>query len=659
MRIESPQNRSKRFFIALLLSIIICIARIASGILWGHLHVVGVMPWICLVVGVFAFGHALFSVGELLPAKNDVGTSMLTSRRIQRWVIQAIWLGVTYAAIMTWPRATLPPYSLSSLFVVIVVFGLPIAVAESPLGSKSLLRIADKYRLLLSVVSIGAMLVATLTFLVTVRPSIGGFDFFFYLCQSREMIEEPENVPDACYTYFPGMFAFWRTSIRLTGGSIDGLQWSYLSVLLGNAALLAAIVARTCRSMAASIYAGIWYFVLCSRMQGFLGTTEPLATLFFLFGMFVWAGAPMRGRRGLVCGVAMGIGLGLALFCKQPGGLLSLGALSLLINYLVVRGQRRHSFRLLLLIPLVAIIVVAVAFACEGKGIRPLQVGLRYVGDFQAYGSWLSNLHVLMRRDETIHWTGGLVATAWIAILLRNSRWQRIGEPWCELVGFCTIAGLATLIQFQRRPHAHYALLTAPVLIIAGVLLWMQVVPWLVSRAVHRRTAWFFLSLLALFPMIDLDGNYETLRVWRLTRPEWQTIWHNKPKVAADLRRLKESVPPRAKMFIVPPGCLAPRYLLNTRSIVDLSGELQLRGQHLPDVGHYYAHEPNPDVYKIPWSQFDYVLMVDGDTVGPVERAPWPDSKCQEAEQLLKASGYEKELELETMSLFRRQLSHH
>ncbi len=641
MRSDTTGDRLQRFFVAFALSVFICVVRVVSGILWGQIRGVGLTSWIYLIAVAFALGHAMFSVWEMQRVQSN-RPLQFTARGKQRRLIQAAWLVATYLALMAWPSGSSPPASITSLLVVVIVFGLPIAVAESPLSSKRVLRLVDYYPRVLTTLVLGAMVVATTSFLWQVRPSIGGVDFFFYIRVSREMVEDWGSVPPSCYGYFPGVYAFWRNAIRLIGDSIDGLQWCYLAVLIVNAVLVIAIVARTCRSYAAAIYAAIWYVVLCSRWQGFVGGTEPIATVFFLLGLLIWSGHPLRGKSGFISAVAMGMGLGLTVFSKQNAGLLSLGALSLLVNYLFLRDSRRHSFQYMVLLPVVAIITLVVAVLMEGKGLEPFRIGLLLVEDYHTYGSWISNLNVLAKRDETALYVGVLIVLVWLGLLIGSRRWQLgwrlVGQPWFELVGFCTIAGLATLIQFQRRPYAHYAILTVPAMVIAGVLMWVHIVPWIIRHAASRRMVWFAFSILAMFPLIDFDGNHESLQVWQLRNHRWQTIWHNHSLIAKDLRRLREQVPPGKTMLIVPSRTNSPRYILHGRATKINSFTFD-----------------NPRVDEIPWSQYDLVLIIDSKFVSHIDNEFWPDEKRREVIQMMNKFEFERvEVELEAMSLFRK-----
>src|SRR5690606_12834764 len=111
-------------------------------------------------------------------------------------------------------------------------------------------------------------------YLDMLRPFIDSVDFHYYICYARDMVRYPADVPADAYRYFPGVYTFWRTAIRLTDGDVAELQTIYLGVLVGNALLVGSIIWRAGRSAAGSLYGGIWYLVLASRFEGFAAVTE-------------------------------------------------------------------------------------------------------------------------------------------------------------------------------------------------------------------------------------------------------------------------------------------------------------------------------------------------------------------------------------------------
>src|SRR5207245_1584080 len=110
---------------------------------------------------------------------------------------------------------------------------------------------------------------------VAARDTVEGVDFYYYVCFARDLASGANDVPVARYMYFPGVYLFWRSVLRVAGESLSALQWAYVSLILANALVVGAVIVRVSRSIPAGVFGAIWYLILCSRFEGFIGTTEP------------------------------------------------------------------------------------------------------------------------------------------------------------------------------------------------------------------------------------------------------------------------------------------------------------------------------------------------------------------------------------------------
>jgi hypothetical protein len=199
-------------------------------------------------------------------------------------------------------------------------------------------------------------------------------------------------------------------------------------------------------------------------------------------------------------------------------------------------------------------------------------------------------------------------------------------------------AGLATLLQFAGRPYRHYALLTAPCLVLSAVILAARMaVPWLAAR--HKgELAWFGLLGLAALPLAYTGGDPNQLHVWRIVLPPEfapNHLWHRQPDVAADLAELEANVKMGEGMYVLPPRRNSPHFLLGTRSPADSGyGFAPLALEHMD------------------WRRFDAVLEITGE-LDETDRWFWIETPRHAVRRSLSNSGFRPEVQLKTMRLYR------
>ncbi|MEE3372972.1 MAG: hypothetical protein VX346_26805 [Planctomycetota bacterium] len=488
----------------------------------------------------------------------------------------------------------------------------------------------------------------SLGFLLLSRDSLGGPDFFFYLCYARDMVADPAAVSMQCYQYFPGVYAFWRTAIRIVGLDLASLQSVYLAVLILNGLLVGGILMRILKSRLAAVFGVIWYWVLCSRFQGLEGVAEPIATVPFLVGLLCWGGHPLVGIRGLLRTVCLGVALGLTVYVRQQAGLLALGTIWLLLPA-AFRNRRPCSgkwtvltgvpdCRVLLLLPLTAAVVFGFALRAEGQGWEPLQIGLAHVGSYTTRGDWFGNLYTIARTDESVVLAlflciGGLM---WRS---RSRDLDAVDQPWREIAGVCVIAILATLWQFRTRPYGHYALLALPCLVIAAVAVMSQLLLAHWARYGKRRQ-WFAGMVLAAVPLLIGSWRPGTLAIWRVIpdrQAAYRPLWHRQPEITRDLQRIRQIVPPRSSVLVLPPRHRSIHYLTGTRSSRQRGYGFRARS-----------------LQELSWVSCGWVvLMTSG--LDETDLAIWGSSQIEEAVNALKQNGFRQAARLETMLVFQRR----
>ncbi|MGE3777505.1 MAG: hypothetical protein AB7F89_10000, partial [Pirellulaceae bacterium] len=428
-------------------------------------------------------------------------------------------------------------------FISVCCLLLPVAIGEVSSRSDQLRPFLIGYRFTVTGLGVAIAAGACIAYLVSRRSAIESSDFYYYVCYARDTLHHGVDVPSDRYRYFPGVYAFWRTVMRVGGESLVALQWAYVLVLAVNCVLVAGIVARGCRRIDAAVFAGIWYLVLASRFEGFAGVTEPLATIPFLAGVLAWGGRPLRGRAGVCASAILGTGIGLALYVKQQAGLLSLGAAALLL--VPPPGTHgRHGWAGLCLLPLISAGVFALAIAIEGMGLAPLAMGLHQASSYPSQSSWGQHLYALARNDESATLAALLTALAWSGCRATTRSGCGPRHDALDMAGLLVLAGAATLVQYRWRGYYHYALLAVPCLVAAAPIVGGELFARLPSRWRDREWLRWLAMACAGFPLAYTGGNAETLQAWNWqpTRVTSTTAWRLQPEVAADLDELASLV---------------------------------------------------------------------------------------------------------------------
>ncbi|MBS2021234.1 MAG: hypothetical protein JST92_02410, partial [Deltaproteobacteria bacterium] len=239
-------------------------------------------------------------------------------------------------------------------------------------------------RKLLFIIAGALTLGAALRLAWALAPSLAGVDFYAYVCFARDLIS-PRGASAARFAYFPGVYVFWAAVMKLWGQSLRDLQQGYVTLLFTNAALCALLVFRALgRSskgpltpqarVLAGAFAFAWCLLLDVPLEGFVGATEPIATLPFLLGLLAWGGAPLTGRAGSWRALALGLGIGLGVFGKQQALLVAFGWLALVPD--VLGPKPLHARSTLLLIPIAAVGTLLSALQLSG-GLSALVRGVQ------------------------------------------------------------------------------------------------------------------------------------------------------------------------------------------------------------------------------------------------------------------------------------------
>ncbi len=425
-----------------------------------------------------------------------------------------------------------------------------------------------------------ALLLALVTatgYLLTMHGSVGDVDLFYFLCYARDM-NLGHQIPENIYSYFPGIYTFWRSAILVSGESLPAMEAWHLGLVAMNCFLVGLLLWRLTRCLPAALFAAAWTLLLYSRFQGLDGTSEPLATLPLLAALCYWNGRPLRGRNGLLGCLVLGAGFGLALYGKQQAGLLSLGAVMLLIESL--GSSRRHDLRILAALPLCALATLLLAILGEGEGLAPLWKGLSAAAGYGQEGSWLQNIYVQVRRDETAILAALFTAAVlcWWGLQRRTS--EDAGQRQLSVAGMLAISGLATLLQLRSRAFHHYMLLAVPCLVVSSTLAWRYLWSRRTGSWRTRKGACLALLLLPMVPFLVNSGIDESFLAGRLPQPVERVIpirWHQREELRDDLEQLRRQLPPGASILLVPARHNSIHFLLGTSSAASSGYHFQLR----------------------------------------------------------------------------------
>jgi len=423
-------------------------------------------------------------------------------------------------------------------------------------------------------------LLGAIAYLLTMRDAVGNVDLFYFLSYARDM-NLGREVSDNAYSYFPGVYRFWQSALWLSGESLPALKTWHLGVVGLNCLLIATLLWRLTRSLLVALFAASWALLLYSRFQGLDGTSEPLATIPLLIAICCWNGELLQGRKGIWRCLGLGIGIGLALYCKQQAGLLSIGAATLLLesNSDSSKG-RRHDLRILVALPLVALSTLLLAILAEGAELAPLWKGLSTAAGYGQEGSWLHNIYVQLRRDETAA-LAALLAVATICWWARGKRTSTETEQrQLSIAMMLALAGLATLIQLRSRAFHHYMLLAIPSLVTCSSLAWLRLWSHRSDSWRSRRVPCLALLILPLLPFLLESGIDDGFLAGRIPRPVehgTQQRWHQRTLLQQDLERIREKLPAGTSVLLVPARHNSIHFLLGTRSAAASGYGFQLK----------------------------------------------------------------------------------
>jgi hypothetical protein len=522
-----------------------------------------------------SFGLLITLLVLMTDAVHRLQTSFVGSHlgEVPKRNARTVWLMWLAMVMLAWPNVS-PHGSPFGSFILLVTFFFGVAFwKDELLPGVRVIKLSDRWQQSLYGVVLGLIAVVFVLRSLSFVPSIEGRDFYYYLCFARDALDGFDDNSASQYFYFPGVYTFWKGVMAAFGRNITSLQWAYFAVIIANAVLVAILVLRSTQSRLAAVIAGTWYLSLCMSLEGFIGVTEPLVTLPFLVGLIVWNGRCLGRETNWSTTIAFAISIGLTVYMKQPGGLLSLGALSIAIS-LVGPKERRPVLSHVIALPFIAALTLVGSIAFEGEGLEPLRVGLASMSTYQAKGSPWENLSFVVRTVPVVFTCGLVCLLAWVLMsLYAPTRRIAFGRTWM-MVAFTSLAGVASLIQFEKRLYFHYALLAVPMFVFGGVVGGTVLVRWL-NRNIDHRASW--LSIVVFLVMCPFVGTYFAAGY---SPPPAASLWpigmdsralklpvHLREDDMADVAVLRGVLKPGDDVMIMPPRQNSLHFILGTRSV--------------------------------------------------------------------------------------------
>jgi hypothetical protein len=581
------------------------------------------------------FVHAVFRVYRLVRLKvHPTNPDFITSIG---------WLAISIFVLTLWPNSSYPdfyPRSSFLFFTAAILF--PVAVFQTrPLGARMAFHLKNLGKI--GVVFVCLVLIySMIRYLLFLRPVIVDSDFFYYLCTARDMSLGFTDLSLSRYFYFPGVYTFWRIALSLTDGTLNSLQWWYLGVVVANALLVGGIVWRAVSNLFASVIAIVWYIVFCSDFQGFIGMASPIATLPILAGLLLWGGNSFMGKAGLLRILALGIGLGLGLYTRQLAGLVSLGAISLVLTYLFQDKARPViGLKQLVLLPLVSTIVVLLGILFEGYGLQPLLIGTQHMQEYGQTSNFWDVIWNIGMRVPMLTILAFIAMLLWVCCLAFRRFRPEIVKPWWQMVCFTSIGGFLSLLSHIARAAPHYTLIPGPLLIISSVISFVIIVR---SIPLHYRSApafYFLIALIALLPLVR-GNSMSAFYAWPVSnqwfRPVKHLPWSLRPGPASDLRYMKKQLKPFEKIYVLPPSHNELHFFLQTR---------------FTTYG-YFNKRPLAEALQTPG--LDGVIVVNRKELTPYYRV-FSDKTFQydRATEILTSNGFTPVVKLSSMVLWRKR----
>lgn len=330
---------------------------------------------------------------------------------------------------------------------------------------------------------------------------VGGADFFYYVLTGRDL-SGGFDVGAMRYSYFPGVYWFWKFSFDFCGNSLAAIQSIYIGVLLLSSVLCSTCVFVLTRKLYAASLAGAVYLLLLHLLEGWAGIVEPIAAMWMLLGFVLYLFFYQRKMFGTAA-VCMMVFLGLCLFMKQQG-IFYVAAAGLLpfSDLKRIYGISKWNF----IVPIGAVFVLMVLLFIDGGGLEAFRIALSMATGYTKSGEWAENLRYYLGAVEPVILPVVCFLIPMILMIIfvfLKKKEKHLDISGMRIFLFFLLAGLFPLYQFKVRGYLHYGIYTVPSLAILigwGIAAWLRWVKQLSLKQVRILLtitgALFFLVLL-------------------------------------------------------------------------------------------------------------------------------------------------------------------
>jgi len=481
-----------------------------------------------------------------------------------------------------------------------------------------------------------------LRFSLAARPLIDGVDFYLVILYARDLAHGAADIPLSRYIYFPGIYTFWKAAYVAVDGSLPGMQWAYVGLLIGNGLLTGAILATVTANWQAGLLAATLYLMEGSRIESLYGCAEPVTTLPYLLGLWSWL--LLSRRESKTAGMlALATGFGLALYTKQQGGLLALGAVGLLPALKYADPPDKYTPRQWLLIPLVSVAVFAGAMWLEGGGVPAATYGLRFAAIYPPEGSWDDHLKRAWEMTQPV----SNFLPAGIAVCLVGWRYRDrlplLPPSSLLLIGISIGSVLGGLAQFSKRGYLHYALLLLPSLLLIAGLTIDALVRWLAPALRHSRGTVRSAAVAGAVALLLVHAPGTPAFVQHVTAQ-----FDAPTKPAGFTERIKETFPPLCRhvepdreLLLVPSREQVIHWMCRTRAVSFQPGYA------------WWSSSPAPYLEILSSPGLAHVFLF-SDEAGPYERQFFVENRRSRIEEELKRQGFREAFTFEGGTLYRK-----
>jgi len=468
--------------------------------------------------------------------------------------------------------------------------------------------------------------------------TIGGVDFYYYLCTARDRVYGVSPHNPRTMSYFPGFYWIWGGVISWFGENIKVIQQFYLASLLLNASLIGCIVKSLRGTFSVSLVSASVYLWCALQVEGMEACLETLTTIPFFGGLLAWSYHLQRGR-ALLSMFCAGLGAALAVFIKQQALLLVVGGVGIL-PLLRRKTSPALCLKELGIGSVTFIVTLLLLFVLDTDGLKGLITGVNLVTSYESRGSFYTNLLAPILTLRPVIEITGILCIGVLLLSFTQEKSDSNKKLSRVVVLITTIAAATSLYQFSRRGYLHYALVTvAPLAVALGVALQCILTELNGAKGRGRAISWATIAAVIVAAVTyrsSFPAQYQRIQSLRLRLPATE--------ISAPFLPICQYIPRRSELFVFPSRRNIIHWLCGTTSTIWNFG---------------YGFAPAPlsmfeDTIKHP--DVNYVFVTDP-SIGDYNNEVEIQLQGAPIRALLASEGFISKVSLESGELFQREAS--